>query len=105
MLHRGRKRADGLNGIHAKQDPTLVQRLADGINIDPEPGDEMTGSQGDQAGIFVNLADHIDVANHTQIARVQVADLDSLLGQCHPGIDIGGIIIVVNENVPVLPKR
>ena len=70
----------------------------------PEAADEMAGRQRDEPRVFVHLAHHVHRADHAEAARVEQAHLDALFRQRHPRINIGRIIVVVNEDVVALAE-
>jgi hypothetical protein len=61
--------------------------------------DEMAGRERDQPRVFVHLPDHVNRADNAETARVEQTDLDAFLRERHPRINIGGIIVVINQDV------
>ena len=51
-----------------------------------------------------HLREDIDWPDHSQTACVHQPDLDPLLGQCHPRINIGRIVVEVDQDVIPLAK-
>ena len=64
----------------------------------------MTGSESDQASLFVHLAFHIDQPDPAQFPDIYEPDLHALLGERQPGIDVGRVIVEVDKDVIMLPK-
>ena len=102
VLHRERHRAQRLDGIQAEEDAALAQGAAQRGHIQPPAADEMAGSQRHQPGLLVHLPQHVDVPNAPQFAHVHETHFDAAPGQGHPWIDVGGVIVVVDEDVVAL---
>ncbi len=96
---RGWKRAEGLNGIDAEGNVALAQKTADFLKINPISGHEMAGSQRDELRLLIDLTLDIHGPNATEAWDVEKAHLHSLFGESHPGIDVGRIIILVNDDI------
>ena len=62
----------------------------------------MAGRERDEPGVFVHLPHHVHRADDAEAARVEQADFDAAFGQRHPRINVGRIIVVVNEDVVAL---
>ena len=104
VLHIHWKSTNRLDGIEAKQDVALVEIFADGLVIQTVATDEMAGGQRHELGVFIHLAHDVHRPDHAQTARVDQAHLDATVGHGHPRINVGGIIIMVNQDV-VAPAK
>ena len=102
MLCRDGERAERLDGVNTKKNVPVAQVLADGFEVGAESGQEMVAGQRDQPGLFVHLAHDIHRPDFSQFADIHQADLDALFRQRHPGIDIGGIVVEVDEDIVAL---
>ena len=78
--------------------------FADGFVLEAVAADEVVGGQRNQPGVFINLANDINRADLAEAARVEQPDFYATLGEGHPRIDVGGIIIVVNEDIITLAE-
>jgi hypothetical protein len=91
-----------LNAIHTKQNFAFVQGATDGVDIDAIAGHEMAGSERDEPGLFIHLAEHIIGTNAPQFAHMEQPNLHSAISQGHPWVNVGRIIVEVNDNVVAL---
>ena len=82
-----------------------MEKLPDARQINPITADEMARSQRDQFRLLIHLAHHIRQANAAQLADVHEPHLDSFFRQRHPGINVGGKIVEVDQDVVVLSQR
>ena len=62
----------------------------------------MVRGQRDQARLLIDLAGHVDGADAAVVAGVEQADFDALFRQGHPGINVGGVVVEIDENVVAL---
>jgi hypothetical protein len=83
----------------SRQDSPLPQFRADGVVVNAVAADEMTRRERDEAGLFVHLPEDIAGADDAERADVEQAHFDAFFGERHPGIDVGGIVVVVDEDV------
>ena len=104
VLHGGRKRAKCLDGVEAEKNALFAQKFSDGDVIEPVAADEMVGGERDEARIFIHLPHHINGADDAEAARVEQPDFDALLREREPRINIGGIIVVINQDVITFAK-
>jgi hypothetical protein len=104
MLDRGGKSAEGLNGIQAEENPAFAEEFSNGLVIQALSTNKVSRGQGHEPGIFIYLADYIFGADLAKVAGVEQPHLDALAGESHPWINVGGIVIVVNEDVVAFPK-
>ena len=72
------------------------------LNVDSITGDEMIGGQRDEPGVFIDLPNDVDGADFSQVADVHQPDLHAFVGQSHPRINVGRIIIEIDEDVVAL---
>ena len=72
--------------------------------IEPVAADEMVRRERDEARVFVHLTHHVNRADDAEAARVEQADFHALFGKRQPRIDVGRIIVVVNQHVVALAK-
>jgi hypothetical protein len=59
----------------------------------------VAGGEGDQAGVFVDQPEHVDGADAAEFAGVDEADFDAALGEGGPGVDVGGVVVEVGDDV------
>ncbi len=101
---RGGKGAEGLDGVDGEEDVARPQFRAERFEFEPPPGDEVAGGERDEAGVFVHLAEDIARSDGSDVAHVEQADFDAALGERHPRVDVGRIIVVVNEDILLAAK-
>ena len=93
------KHSQSLDGIHAKQNPAFPQLATDGVDIDPPSADKMAGGQCHEGGVLIDLTQHIHVTNSSEMPNIQQPDFNPLFGQCHPWVDVGRVIVVIDDDV------
>src|ERR1700722_5002386 len=64
----------------------------------------MAGGKGNEFRIFVNLSEYIPRTDNAKTASVEQPDFDVFFSQGHPWINIGRIIVVINEEVIAAAK-
>ena len=74
------------------------------VMFQPVAADEMAGGQRDEPRVFVHLAHHVNRADDAEAARVEQAHLHAFFRQRHPRINVGRIIVVIDEDVVALAK-
>jgi hypothetical protein len=93
-----------LNPVYAKKDIAMMKEFSDRREIDPVTGDEMAGGKRDQARVFINLALNVHQTNLSEFANVEEPDLNTFLRESHPRVDIGRIVVEINDDVFVFPE-
>ncbi len=99
VLDGGGEGAEGLDGVHAEEDVALGEFAADGVEFEAEAGDEVAGGEGYEAGVFINLAEDVDAADAPESAGVEEADFDAAVGEGHPRVNVGGVVVEVDQDV------
>ena len=65
----------------------------------------MVGGQRDQPRLLIHLPGDVNGSDAAILADIEQADFDALLRQRHPRINVGGIIVEINQNVVALAPR
>ncbi len=72
--------------------------------VKPVAADEMIRGERDEACVFIHLAHHVNRADDAEAARVEQADFHAFFGERQPRIDVGRIVVVVNQDVVALAE-
>ena len=70
-----------------------------------ELGRPGAGGQRDEPRLFVHLADNVQRTDAARFARVEEADLYTFFRQGQPRIDIGRIVIEIDEDIVIFFPR
>ena len=97
--HGGWKGTQSLDCIQAEEHPLGSEHSTDGIDIDAPPRQVVRTGDGHQASIFINLSLNIHHPNLAEFADVHQTYLDTPVCQRHPRINVGGIAVVIDENI------
>src|SRR6185436_11946967 len=88
VLERRRKRAGRLDPVHTKRDTPFPQPAADRFYLQSPAAHETAGRQRNEARILINLALDVHRANAAQLLRADEANLNALVGQRGPWVDV-----------------
>src|SRR5207244_10207229 len=90
--------AEPLNGVHHEKDPALPAQLADGDHVVAKAAGKLDEAEANNPRARVErLPDVID-QDPVSTAGNQ-ADFDAAIGQVHPRIDVGGVLLGGGDHV------
>ena len=78
VFHGSGEGADGLDGIEGEEDAAVVEHLADGVGVDAIAGEEVAGSEGDEAGALGDIFGDEFGGNGAGLIGAEVFDFDAV---------------------------
>ena len=105
MFGSGRKGSNGLDAVDAQGDPTGTECGTQCGQVETPTGDEMAGGESHQSRVFIHLTEDVGGRDAAQFAGGKQSDFDAALRESHPGIDVGRIVVEVDDDVVAAIQR
>jgi hypothetical protein len=97
--------AEGLDGVETEPDASFTEGASEGGVVEAPTGEVVCGGEGDEAGAGVDLIEDVGDLDLAEGGGLEASDFDAARGLGHPRVDVGGVIVVVDEDVIAWGER